>query len=267
MRHLRKIYWGLPNFLFSAIFNIKGIFKKSKIRIRFRNGICEVKDLEFDMIWYCHRARLTLYCEGLKFRGNHIGGQYGLDYCIFHDGDTIVDCGANMGDLQLYFHFLGVKVNYIGFEPSNLDFSCLKRNLISPGVVHNIALWNSNSQISFYLDSAGANSSGIEPPYFTEKIIVKAMRLDELVPQVPIALFKVEAEGAEPEVLEGATRMMNQINYVAVDAGPERGIVEAPTLVEVVDFMSENDFVQIGIKNGWRRLFQYQHKNFTHNEF
>lgn len=93
------------------------------------------------------------------------------------------------------------------------------------------------------------------------------MRLDELVPQEPIALFKVEAEGAEPEVLEGATRIMDQINYVAVDAGPERGIAEAPTLAEVVDFMSENDFVQIGIKNGWRRLFQYKHKNLTHNKF
>jgi len=258
MRHLRSIYWGLPDILFSTTFNIKGIFKKSKIRIRFKNGICEVKDLEFDMIWYCHRARLTLYCEGLKFRGNQIGKQYGLDNCIFRDGDIVIDCGANMGDLQLYFHFLGVKIHYFGFEPAILDFSCLERNLISPGVLHNLALWNSNSQISFYLDSAGANSSGIEPRYYKEEIMVKAMRLDEIISQERIALFKVEAEGAEPEVLEGAIGIMNQINFVAVDAGPERGIAEASTLTEVVNFMNENNFVEIGIKNGWRRLFQHR---------
>jgi len=38
-----------------------------------------------------------------------------------------------------------------------------------------------------------------------------------------IRLLKVEAEGMEPEVLAGAHQTLQRVDYVAVDAGPERG--------------------------------------------
>ena len=39
-----------------------------------------------------------------------------------------------------------------------------------------------------------------------------------------IKLLKVEAEGAEPEVLLGTAKILKRIEFISVDCGPERGL-------------------------------------------
>ncbi len=62
-------------------------------------------------------------------------------------------------------------------------------------------------------------------------------------------VLKVEGEGAEPEILEGATGLLPFIDYVTVDCGPERGRQEAHTFVEVNALLVEAGFrlLQFGI--------------------
>lgn len=254
---IKTIYWNLPSQIFVYAFNFRRFYLQSKIRISKENSkIFKIVDSDCNFSWYCHRDRLTYYSHGLMFRANNIADAYGLKDLEFFDQDIIVDCGANMGDLQLYFHLIKIQINYIAFEPSKLEYSCLNKNLLFPGKIYEVALSDSNSEIDFFVDTAGANSSTIEPPFFTDIARVKSARLDSIIRDESIALFKVDAEGAEPEVLHGTTKILNQINYICVDAGPERGVLQETTLEDVRSFCEENQFNEIGNKSSYRIVFK-----------
>jgi hypothetical protein len=64
-------------------------------------------------------------------------------------------------------------------------------------------------------------------PDSQDVITVRTVTLDSFFEEVggpsKIRLLKVEAEGMEPEVLAGALKTLANVEYVAVDAGPERG--------------------------------------------
>ena len=62
-----------------------------------------------------------------------------------------------------------------------------------------------------------------------------------------VKLLKIEAEGAELEVLEGAKETLKYTEYVTVDYGPERGISKLSTSAEIVNFLYENNFKLIKV--------------------
>jgi FkbM family methyltransferase len=158
------------------------------------------------------------------------------------NGDVIVDCGANLGDLQLYFKYLGISVDYYGIEPNPQDFDSLLLNLLPNSKGLNIALWDFESELSFYVDSESASSSLIEPPTYSGIIKISARRMDQLNLPARIKLLKVEGEGAEPEILKGAIGVLNRIQFISVDCGPERGIDQLETKKDVCEFLVKNHF-------------------------
>lgn len=85
---------------------------------------------------------------------------------------------------------------------------------------------------------------------------VKAVRLDNLIHNLGlnrIDFLKIDAEGAEPEVLEGAKDFLNNIRKIAVDCTPER--FGKTTSSKVNDILSSQGF-QTRVRNdkvyGWR---------------
>jgi FkbM family methyltransferase len=144
-----------------------------------------------------------------------------LQLIPFREGDLVVDCGASMGDLENYFRQNQLQINYVGFEANPHDFICLKMNVGSEKS-QNIGLWNQVGSIPFYVNDAFASSSFIQPPEFTEIVNIPASTLSVQFPNQKIRLLKLEAEGAEPEVLEGALEILRNIDYLSADVGPER---------------------------------------------
>ena len=61
-------------------------------------------------------------------------------------------------------------------------------------------------------------------------------------------LLKLEAEGAEPEVIYGANKTLINLNYIAADLGPERGFNEECTIKEVSNSLYKNNFKMIDFK-------------------
>ena len=51
---------------------------------------------------------------------------------------------------------------------------------------------------------------------------------------------KIEAEGAEPEVLYGLKKKLANIRYISLDCGPERN--GKTTITEVTNFLKVNNF-------------------------
>ena len=171
----------------------------------------------------------------------NIRASYCLDEIDFSNDDVIIDCGANVGELKLAIEAYGKNINYFGFEPDEATFKCLSKNNSDNKNLFNKALSNKNEKNKFFLDTAGGNSSLV---YFGKDnfIEIDCARLDMMDIPKKIKLFKVEAEGFEPEVLYGAEKILKNIEYISVDFGSERGMDQKNTVIEVNSFLLNNNF-------------------------
>jgi FkbM family methyltransferase len=228
------------------------IFTDKKLKFRFYDG--KYLLLEKGISKYFIKNRAHLYLKGAADRSTRLANKYGLYLLKFMPGDVIVDVGANNGDLLPYFK----NQIYIGFEPSPDEFELLDANskFYSAANVHNYCIGNSNSDVLFYISSAGADSSIFEPVTFTNRIKVQQIRLDEFFDRIKIKLLKIDAEGAELEVLQGSQNILDCIEFISVDAGFEKGINAKLTAPEVFDFLYLNGFHLINEASYTRYLFK-----------
>lgn len=199
--------------------------------------------------------RLPFYVRGLDHRARKLSNDYLLDHIRFDPGDVVVDCGANVGDLLLALDGRGVPLRYVAFEPGKLEFECLQHNMQQfpkhAVELHQAALGERNGTAAFHANSQAADGSLLEIEGATETFEVEVVRLDSL-PIGPIKLLKLEAEGYEPEVLEGAQGVLDRIEYISAEVEFERGQTHASTLPAVTNFLLANGFTVVA--NGKGRL-------------
>lgn len=88
-----------------------------------------------------------------------------------------------------------------------------------------------------------------------DKILVQQIRLDKLIDE-RVKLLKIDAEGAEEEVIIGAKNLLSKIEYIAVDLGFENGKKQESTAPPVINFLLKNDFTLFAISKNERFLFQ-----------
>lgn len=245
-------------YFFSAFVNVRSALKGSNIRCK------QLHDKEVFQVSSKGEIRLASvnsrvlsYLDGFDARAEYVGRTYQVDSIKFSAGDLVIDCGANMGDLEYYLRKFAPSVNYIGFEPNPHDFVCLENN-VGPLKCKNIGLWNLEDSIPFYVNDAHASSSFIEPPEYTDIIRIPASTLSVQFPVEKIRLLKLEAEGAEPEVLQGAVPILSNIDYISADVGPERGIEEEETRDFVVDFLTAFGFELINESRGHRKIVLFK---------
>jgi FkbM family methyltransferase len=244
--------------LFSILFNLRNKARSSVLRVKYLRGIdiFRVSDgitVRFGSV----NSRVLNYLDGFEARASYIGDTYMLSEVPLEAGNLVVDCGANMGDLEYFLRQNYSGVRYIGYEPNPLDFFCLKHNAGADNV-RNIGLWNEVGSIPFYVNDAFASSSFIEPPEYTEIIEIPASTLSDQFPNEKIRLLKLEAEGAEPEVLEGASKILPNIDYISADVGPERGVNEEETRDFVVNFLTQSGFELISERKLHRKIVLFK---------
>ena len=202
---------------------------------------------------------LTLYKRGLERRSSQILSSYNLDKIAFNNSDIVIDCGANYGDLWLALRNQIDSRNYISFEPGYGEYRAICKNIIG-GRNYNAALADADENRAFYVNEQDADSSIIEPQHYSEIRQVEAMRLDTFLLQNSInrvKLLKLEAEGFEPEVLDGARNSISKIQYVAIDGGNERGLAQEETFSSQTNFLTSNGFEMRSVNLRWgRALFK-----------
>lgn len=189
------------------------------------------------------------YARSIKTRGNDLADSYCLKNIKFNSDDVVIDCGANYGDLYLYLRDKIKESNYIAIEPGPVEYKCLLKSLSCAQIV-NFGLSNSDGELDFYLCSESGDSSLIEPKNYTQVVRVKVKTIDSLVKDLGISgcrLFKLEAEGWEPEILAGAHKFITSCDYVAVDGGLERGVDAEATFPAVNNFLMSNGFEMVDI--------------------
>ena len=197
-----------------------------------------------DEIFLCRRMRHNRYKRGIRAGIEKLAQEYHLDHVPTKPGGLLIDCGANIGELGLWALDRGM--DYIAFEPEPLEARCIDLNIYGgePRALRK-ALWNSNTSIEFFSKPKSADSSIIEMDGAQSQLIVEAVRLDtaiDLKGRTGPVIFKLEGEGAEPEILEGAAGVLPSIDFVTVDCGFERGREKSHTFVETNTLLVEAGF-------------------------
>ena len=176
---------------------------------------------------------------------DYLFSSYLLDKINFQNDDLIVDCGANVGELALAFNQKKIHINYIGIEPEPDTFYCLNKNSETDNL--NICLSDTEKDLEFFVDSIGANSSIIQSETTNNILRIPSKRLDTIFTNKKIKLLKIDAEGAEPEVLRGCSKIINNIDFISVDCGAERGMNQTTTFQEVFEILTKYNFEIVDI--------------------
>ena len=247
---VNRLHWGLP----------------IKLRYLVAEGFYVVTDDKSDgsrltSLAFSRKERIWVYAKGVLSRVHKLGEVYGLGACMIGPADTVIDCGANIGEFSSL-----VRARYgcsvISVEPEEDEVRCIRWN--APGVrdVINVALWNETKKLNFFSKNRSADSSLFETAGYDKVTTVQAICLDDLFEKYgleTVKFLKLEAEGAEPEILLGATRSLPQITYISADLGPERGLAKETTIVSVCNFLFGQGFELVSVYPR-RNVFLFRNK-------
>ena len=171
--------------------------------------------------------RLWRYRVGVAARHAQIASSYGaLSHFGLERGAIVIDVGANVGEFALWAAARGARV--LAIDPDPRVFACLARNARDTDVeAVRALLWHEEADLDFFSEPSNADSSifGADGGAEAKTIRTRATTLDAVCAARgigPVDVLKCDAEGAEPEVLKGASRVLTRTRVVAIDTGSER---------------------------------------------
>jgi len=166
-------------------------------------------------------------------------------------GDTVVEAGVHRGNDTATFAKFANRV--VGFEPSPRNHSIAEQNLRkfeNVDVVNN-GLWFEADELEimyggddyddgFLQPDDGGQERGEQIPVDTLEAYVEQLDIDH------VDFLKVEAEGAEVEILEGMGELRPR--HVVVNADEERD--GQPIGVEVMELLQPMGYTLVAVKLG-----------------
>ena len=205
---MRKIIVNIYNFLKYYLWYTP--FHRSLLdAIEKREGLITL----FDKPFYYH--------FGLAFYDtyNEIFEKKIYEFNTTSSSPVIIDCGANMGVSVLYFSKRFPNAKIIAFEPDQTVLPYLEKNITSQNLnnveVYKKGVWTEETKISFYTDNGLGGRIGIEY-HNQEPIKIETVRLKDFLDQ-PIAMLKIDIEGAEFEVLKDCEELLHNVKHIFLE--------------------------------------------------
>ncbi len=170
---------------------------------------------------------------------------------------TVIDVGANKGQFAYFAFCQWPRASLHCFEPLPGPRARLAALLPKQTHVHDCALGNSETVTPMHLASR-EDSSSLLPLARSQKDIFKmdeigtvdvpVRRLDQLVgPHLARpALLKIDVQGFEYEVLEGATGLLSQLDAIYVEASFMELYASQRLADDVVTFLQDHGFTLAG---------------------
>lgn len=165
----------------------------------------------------------------------------------------VIHICAHFGEENPAYDNAGIK-NRVFFEPLKNNFNKLKENIGEKYPIHNIALGNENREIEMYVESVnlGQSCSVLKPkghliqyPHitFNEKEIVNMKRLDDVgLEAEDFNFINMDVQGFELEVLKGAEKILNYIDYVMSEINRAEVYENCAQVYELEDFLKNYGF-------------------------
>lgn len=178
---------------------------------------------------------------------------------LIRPGDIFVDVGANLGYYSLLAARFGASHVY-AFEAQPSTYELLGKNVIINWMTkfityEHLAVYSHTTDLEFFVrDHYPGNSSlGYTAPDQLEKwfdtttaVKVHAVALDDYFANRPgkIDLIKVDVEGAEPAVFEGARQTLEKNRDIKIlcEWSPDQMATARQDPVRLVDFWAEQGF-------------------------
>lgn len=191
--------------------------------------------LKFNLFTYfSNKPRIYNWINGLKFYAQR--GDAGIVPNIyfklfdFEDSmfisskltseDVFVDVGANVG----HFTMLAAKnqVKVFAFEPIKKTFNKLEKNIKLNGlqdsvVLYNLGVGNKNETLEFIIDKDVMNS--VATRISSQNVQIEVVQLDDKLKGINPTMLKIDVEGYEWFVLEGAKNILssNELKYILIE--------------------------------------------------
>lgn len=192
-RHLFKAYFNIFSW------QIRSCFSKELISSRF------IHDIKI----FTKKGMTGV--TGNLYAGLHEFNEMGFLLHFITESDVFIDVGANAGSYTLLA--AGVKkAHCVSFEPSPSAFHVLEKNIQLNQLetlvkTVNAAVGNEDKILNFSLNQDTTNHVVNEGEEL-ETIPVKVVKLDNLVPEEQPTLLKIDVEGFETAVIQGASKII-----------------------------------------------------------
>ena len=268
---IKKVYWKLPFKFFRLIYgfrNEKNLNKDIRITSYGKLILVTDKSSKQSKIFLAKRQRLWLYWHGIDSRLELIARQYMLEQIpsLALGTGWIVDIGSNIGEFSLALKNFYKRNRFILFEPSIAEYTASVQNMQGTDCrIFCTALWDKNTEIPFYNANETGDSSLLPRNYSLASELRSVRTLDSLISEMKVSridLLKLEAEGAEPEVLLGGEKTLKITKYVTADLGPERGVGQSRTYKTCYELLLISGFEEICRFEGDREVYLF--KNSKH---
>lgn len=135
---------------------------------------------------------------------------------VVRPGMTIAEVGANQGIYTLFLARLAAPGKVFAFEPEPIVYSQLVKNVRQNGAINVVcqplAIANENKSSILRPGSlnSGDNRIIVDEGARAEDISVNATTLDSLFPHERVDLIKIDVQGFELQVLQGAREVLNR---------------------------------------------------------
>lgn len=156
------------------------------------------------------KFRLTLDCNYITESMKLSTVQYfEPDIYKISSNDSIVDCGAYIGDTYEYVDKLlnGKIKNYYMFEPDENNFEKIKKYLSDNVEIYKKGCWSKETTLQFTNDGNSASKISDEGI-----IKIPVTSLDEQLKNKEVTFIKMDIEGAEIEALKGSKNIIQNQN-------------------------------------------------------
>lgn len=185
---------------------------------------------------------------------NSVGEVYSFISSTGFSPKTVIDVGVGYGTPELYAAFPDSKLVLVEPLP---EFEESIKNILSHrnGEYLISAAGNQNGTVTFnkHLDSLDCSSVLKEqtgPETDGEEVNVPVIRLEDYILTrnfEPPYLLKVDVQGAELDVIEGATGILNDCEVIVLEVSLFEFLKESPQFHEVILFMHKKGFVAYDI--------------------
>jgi FkbM family methyltransferase len=271
-KYMRMLYWDAPRRIMPLLIKIRFRNKFTfQFRVLYTNGIFKLEEVDSTFqglrkIYFYHPLRVTRYFSGIDNRLDLIMRDYCVNQIKDLESGNFIDIGSNVGEFSLGISRNFPDANFFRFEPSPEECKASTFNMMGKND-HLIpkALWKESTILPFYNRNKEGDSSLFSPDNESGQTSIMTSTLDAEMDKFEISviqILKLEAEGAEPEILLGGESTLRKCRYVTADLGPERGVKKEETFEASHQILMSYGFSLVARNSGGRRCFLY--KNSRH---